>query len=72
MCINKMHAINPGFITLLQLWKNGPHSSTKNGKDKRPKFSSDNILIQGQYLKCLGDCGLGMDQLEQALLKQLE
>lgn len=37
MCINQIHAINPGFIPILKLWKIGSNSSTKKGKGKGPK-----------------------------------
>lgn len=33
-----MHAINPAFITLLQLWKNGSNSFAKKGKGKESKL----------------------------------
>lgn len=37
-CINQIRAINPGFISILKLWKIGPNSSTKKGKGKGPKI----------------------------------
>lgn len=53
-----MHTLNPALITLLQLWKIGSNSFAKKGKGKVQTLSSDDTLIQGQYLKMLSMCSL--------------